>query len=80
MHHTPTSLPFKSSGGAPAAPGRGPAPDFLSREDLAGRLDDDALDHLFGSTYWTGNGGRPVLEAVCLDDLLGLLAYEGGAS
>jgi hypothetical protein len=53
--------------------------DYLDRDDLLGLgLDEADVDRLLCDTPHSGHGGRPVIEAGRLHDVLDLLDREGG--
>jgi hypothetical protein len=55
--------------------------DYLDREGLlALGLDEADVDQLLRDTPLSGHGGRPVVEADRLDDLLGILRRERGGA
>jgi len=53
--------------------------DYLDRDDLlALDLDEATVDRLLRDTPLSGEGGRPVVEAERLEDLLEMLRQERG--
>jgi hypothetical protein len=52
--------------------------DYLGEDDLRGLgLDEATITRLLRDTPLTGDGGRPVLEAAWLPDLVDMLKHEG---